>query len=40
MKSRQSGDMEVIIKKTPTASQYESPRRDKFEWECFAYLTY
>lgn len=35
VKSRQSGDIEVIIKKSPMSLQYESPGRDKLGWECF-----
>ena len=33
VKSCQSGDIEVIIKKSSMVPQYESPGRDKLEWE-------
>ena len=36
VKSRQSGAIEVIIKKLYMALQYESPGRDRFGGECFS----
>ena len=35
VKSRQSGDMEVIIQKSSKCLQYVLPGSDKLGWECF-----
>ena len=34
IKSRPSGDIEVIIQKRSMVPQYELPGRDKLGWEC------